>query len=60
MLYLVSLGLNKGDITLNALEAVKKSKILYLDAYTNYYPVPKVDLEKLFKMTIIFADRELL
>lgn len=59
MLYLIGLGLDKKDISLKALEAVKKCKIVYLDVYTNVFHYKISDLEKLIKKKIIKAERQL-
>tara|TARA_Y100000310_G_scaffold323165_1_gene383172 strand:- start:8401 stop:9135 length:735 start_codon:yes stop_codon:yes gene_type:complete len=60
MLYLTSLGLNDElDITLKGLEAIKKSKHIYLENYTSKLQTSKEKLEKLYKKEIILADRSL-
>ncbi len=59
MLYLVGLGLNCNDISLNALNVIKKCKKLYLENYTSVGCEVK-DLEKIIKKKVILADRELI
>lgn len=56
MLYLIGIGLSKGDISLKAVEAIKKCDLLY---YENYTSIIDYDLEKFLKKKIILADREL-
>ena len=47
VLYFIGIGLNdEKDITINGLEAVKKSKYVYLESYTSILQVSKEDLEK--------------
>ena len=58
MLYLVSLGLNKEDISLGALEAVKKCDLVYIENYTSLYGDNLEDLKKLFNKEIIELKRE--
>ena len=59
MLYLIGLGLELNDISLNALNAIKKCKKLYLESYTSIGSSVK-ELSKLLKKQIIIADRELI
>ncbi len=60
MLYLIGLGLgNEKDLTLNALEALKKCDFIYLECYTSNIGFDIKDLENLTENTIILADREL-
>eukprot|EP00033_Pygsuia_biforma_P001683 GCRY01001887.1.p1 GENE.GCRY01001887.1~~GCRY01001887.1.p1 ORF type:complete len:106 (-),score=4.81 GCRY01001887.1:24-341(-) len=60
MLYLVGLGLaDEKDITVKGLEAVKKCKRVYLEAYTSILGVEKEKLEKYYEREIILADRDL-
>ncbi len=42
MLYLVGLGLTEKDVTLRALEVIKKSRC-YFDGYTSIYPVERLE-----------------
>ena len=58
MLYLIGLGLDKKDISLNAFESLKKCKKVYLENYTNVMPYSVKDLEKALKKKIIIADRK--
>ncbi|HLC58614.1 MAG TPA: diphthine synthase [Candidatus Nanoarchaeia archaeon] len=60
MLYLIGIGLgNEKDITLNALETLKKCDFIYLENYTSKLNFNIKDFEKLIGKTIILADREL-
>ena len=60
MLYLIGLGLgNEKDITLNALETIKKCNKIYLENYTSKLNCRITDLEKLYNKKIILADRDL-
>lgn len=59
MLYLIGLGLDKNDISLNGLEAVKKCKNVYLEYYTSIGCSVK-DIEKIIKKKVIIAERELI
>ena len=61
MLYLIGLGLgDKKDITLKGLEAIKKSKYIYLESYTSSLNSDKKELESLYKKKIIISDRNLI
>src|SRR3989344_3450632 len=61
MLYLIGLGLgDKKDITLKGLEAIKKSKYVYLESYTSSLNSDKKELESLYKKKIIISDRNLI
>ncbi|KAH3674384.1 hypothetical protein WICMUC_003349 [Wickerhamomyces mucosus] len=61
MLYLIGLGLSyEDDITVRGLNAVKKCKRVYLEAYTSILmAADKESLEKFYGREIILADREL-
>ena len=59
MLYLIGLGLDCKDISLNALEAIKKCKKLYLEYYTNI-GCSLNELEKLINKKVVLANRELI
>jgi diphthine synthase len=59
MLYLIGLGLEKEDISLKALAAIKKCKKIYLETYTTKLPYKKAELEKIIKKKTIEADREI-
>jgi len=57
---MIGLGLNdQKDITLKGLEAVKKSKKVFLESYTSRLNCSVQELEKLYEQKIILADREL-
>ena len=58
MLYLIGIGLTHKDLSVRALETIKKCNVVYLESYTSFMDVKKQDLEKLFKKKIILADRE--
>jgi diphthine synthase len=58
MLYLIGLGLDLKDISIKALEAIKKSKAVYLETYTTTFPYEIVDLEKLIGKKVIISKRE--
>ena len=59
MLYLIGIGLDCKDISLNGLEAVKKCKKLYLENYTSI-GCSKENIEKLINKKVILANRELI
>ena len=59
MLHLIGLGLEKEDISLKALAAIKKCKTVYLETYTTKLPYSAKDIEKIIKKKIILADREI-
>lgn len=58
MLYLISLGLGKADISLRALEVAKKCNKLYFENYTSIYPNSLEELKNIFKKEIEIANRE--
>src|SRR3989338_5153854 len=59
-LYFIGLGLNnEKDITVNGLEAVKKSDLVYLENYTSVLNCSKDDLEKFYGKKIIPANRNM-
>ena len=59
MLYLVGLGLgNERDITLNALDAINKCDIVYLENYTSLIGFDIQALENLIGKKINLVDRE--
>ncbi len=58
MLYLIGLGLDKKDISLKALEAIKKCKSVYFEIYTNVMVYSKADIEKTIGKKIKTADRK--
>ncbi|MFH1823269.1 MAG: diphthine synthase [archaeon] len=57
MIYLIGLGLTPKDISLKALETIKKCKKIYLETYTTKFPYPVTELEKIIKKKVILADR---
>jgi len=57
MLYLIGLGLDKKDISVSALEVLKKSDKVYLENYTNVFPYSIRELEKVIKKKVIKANR---
>lgn len=57
MLYLIGLGISKENITLGALEAVKKCKVLYLENYTSL-GLSRNELENIFHKKIISVERD--
>lgn len=60
MLYLIGIGLgDEKDLTLNALEVIKKADFVYLENYTSALNFKVKDLEKLTNKEIIVADRNL-
>ena len=58
-LYLIGIGLEEKDLSLKALEKVRKCKYVYLDNYTSV-GIDIRNLEKLINKKIIIANRELL
>ncbi|MCX8193815.1 MAG: diphthine synthase [Candidatus Pacearchaeota archaeon] len=58
MLYLIGLGLDLKDISLKALEAIKKCSKLYLEIYTTFLPYKKAELEKTIGKKVAIAVRE--
>ncbi|MAG45442.1 MAG: diphthine synthase [Nanoarchaeota archaeon] len=60
-LYIIGLGLSdEKDISLKALETIKKCKEIYLENYTSLLQVPYKKLENLYKKKIILANRKLI
>ncbi len=60
MLYLIGLGLsNEKDLSINALETLKKCKFIYLEFYTSMVGFNINDLEKLIGNNVLIADRNL-
>ena len=60
MLYLVGVGLDKNDVSLKGIEAIKKCKLVYVDTYTSDLPCSIRELEKIIGSKVIKADRKLL
>lgn len=58
MLYIIGTGLDIKDMSLKALEAIKKCKKVYMETYTNTLTYSVKALEKVIKKKIIIADRE--
>ena len=58
MLYLIGLGLDLKDISLKALESLKKCDLIYLEVYTNTFAYIQKDLEKVIGKKVIPADRK--
>lgn len=58
MLYLVSLGLGKKSISLEALEALKTCKQVFLESYTTNFPYSIKELGKVIKKKIKILKRE--
>ena len=58
MLYIIGLGLDKKDLTVKAIEALKKCRIVYLETYTSYSPYTAKELEKIAGRKIVKAGRE--
>ena len=57
--HLIGIGLaDEEDITLKGLRAVKKSAVVYIEAYTSILAVPREKLEALFEKKIEEAPRE--
>ncbi|XP_002187222.3 diphthine methyl ester synthase [Taeniopygia guttata] len=60
MLYLVGLGLGDAeDITVKGLQAVRRCRRVYLEAYTSVLTVGKEALEEFYGKELILADREM-
>ncbi len=58
MLYLIGLGLDLKDISLKALEAIKKSSQVYLETYTTTFPYKIENLEKVIGKKVISSARK--
>lgn len=59
VLYVIGLGLgDEKDITVKGLEAVRKCKHVFLEAYTAILGAPKENLEAFYGCKVIEADRE--
>lgn len=59
MLYIIGLGLDKKDLSLNALEAIKKCDKIYFENYTTVFPYTTKELERTIKRKVILADRKM-
>ena len=59
VLYMIGLGLSdEKDITVKGLEAVKRSKQVYLEHYTAILMIEKEKLEAFYQREVTLADRE--
>lgn len=59
MFYIIGVGLSKNQITLEGMDAIKKSKEVFLDNYTNILSEGDVlDLEKIIDKKINLLDRK--
>lgn len=58
MLFLISIGLSKADISFRALEAARNCSKLYFENYTNIYPNSLDELKDIFKKEIEIANRD--
>ena len=58
MLYLIGLGLSFKDLSIKALEAIKKSDLVYLETYTSTADFTLEELSKLIGKEIIPLNRE--
>ena len=60
MLYIIGIGIGDAkDITLNGLEAVKNSDLVFLEGYTSIINCPKEKLESFYGKKITIADRNM-
>jgi diphthine synthase len=57
-LHLIGLGLDMKDISLKALETIKKCKKVYLENYTVAFPYTAKELEKVIKKKTVPANRK--
>ena len=58
MLYIIGTGLNKKDISLRGIEALKICRKIYLEDYTSDFPYSIRELEKAIKKKVVNANRE--
>ena len=59
VLYMIGLGLSdEKDITVKGLEAVKRSKKVYLEHYTAILMIDQQKLEAYYEREVTLADRE--
>jgi len=58
MLYLIGLGLDLKDISLKAIETIKKCEIIYWENYTNVFSYSQKDIERIIKKKVIPANRK--
>ncbi len=60
VLYMIGIGLNdEEDITVKGLELVRKADFVYLESYTSKLDCSVKDLGKLYKKSVLLADRDL-
>jgi diphthine synthase len=58
MLYIIGLGLDKKDLSLKAIEAIKSCKKIYLETYTSVLSYSVKEIEKILKKKVLEAGRE--
>ncbi len=58
MLYIIGLGLDKGDLNQRALKVIKKCKVIYLECYTSSLPYKINELEKVIGEKIATVERD--
>jgi len=58
MIYLIGLGLDMKDLSVKALQALKKCKKVYLEVYTTKIPYKIQELEKIIGKKVILANRK--
>ncbi|MEK6852775.1 MAG: diphthine synthase [Nanoarchaeota archaeon] len=58
MLYIIGIGLDSNDVSLKALEAIKKCSRIYLESYTSDFPYNIEELEQVLKVKLEIANRK--
>ena len=58
MIYLIGLGLDEGDLTLKAIDCLKKSNKIYAEFYTNVWHGGLENIEKIIGKQIVVLERE--
>jgi len=58
MLHLIGIGLDKEDLSVKALKAIKKCKEVYLETYTCNFPYSINEISKAIGKKVILANRE--
>ena len=58
MLYLIGLGLDRDGFSYGSYNAVKNSRVVYLENYTVEFPYGKEELEELIQKRVREADRD--
>ena len=58
MLYIIGLGLDKDGFSYSSYNAVKNSRVVYLENYTVEFPYEKEELEELIQKKVKDADRD--